>query len=73
MKNLFLGALAAGLASSATIPLQRRPLTKQSLDKAAEIYKNGHFYPFNGLGEELPLKDYMNTQYFAEVSVGTPA
>lgn len=73
MKNLILGALAAGLAATATIPLQKRPLTKASLEKAAQIYKNGHYYPFNGLGEELPLKDYMNTQYFAEVSVGTPS
>lgn len=72
MKNLFIGALAVGVVLSANIPLKKRELTKAGLDKLAAIYKNAHAYPFNGLGEELPLKDYMNTQYFAEVNVGTP-
>lgn len=30
-------------------------------------------YTANTLGGHIPLKDYMNTQYFAEVQVGTPA
>lgn len=28
----------------------------------------------NGVyGEDVPIADYMNTQYFATVSIGTPA
>ena len=72
MKNLLLSGLTAGVVLSANIPLKKKELTRAGLEKLAAIYKNGQPYPSNGLGEQLPLKDYMNTQYFAEVSVGTP-
>lgn len=32
-----------------------------------------HKYFGAPLGEDVPITDYMNTQYFAEVSIGTPA
>lgn len=35
---------------------------KEKLDNGEVRTENGH----------IPLKDYMNTQYFAEVQVGTP-
>ena len=58
---------------TANIPLTKRTISKASLAKQAAFYKNKAFSEDNGLGENLPLKDYMNTQYFAEVSVGTPS
>lgn len=53
------------------------PLTKKPLSKAAFMnFKERTAEPqrvSNGLGDHIPLKDYMNTQYFAQVEVGTPA
>lgn len=51
MKNLFLGALVAGVAMTANIPLTKRTITKASLAKQAAFYKNKDFsIEDNGLG-----------------------
>ena len=30
------------------------------------------YYNANAYGQDLPVKDYMNTQYFVEATIGTP-
>ena len=62
-------------ASSAVVLGGRIPLSKKTVSKAAfmnykESAQNGERFKAvatNGLGAVIPLKDYMNTQYFAEV------
>lgn len=72
MQKLALIALLAGSTIAANIPLRKKALTRASLEKARDSYKNIKFLD-NGLGADLPVKDYMNTQYFVDVQVGTPA
>jgi len=72
MQKLTIVALIAGAALSANIPLKKKELTRANLEKQRAAYKNGKFLD-NGLNADLPVKDYMNTQYFVDVQVGTPA
>jgi hypothetical protein len=70
-------AVIAALFSTSSFTFANKiPLTKKPLSKAAYYnYKENMNMPVasNGLGTVIPLKDYMNTQYFVEVAVGTPA
>lgn len=76
MQKLALLLLLASSALSAKIPLRKQMLSKEKVltfrDRLARGPATTYFD--NGLvGSHVPVKDYMNTQYFVEVSVGTPA
>lgn len=65
-----------GVASAEKIPLVKRNLTaehylasKNILEKQVEA----GYLSASDNGAHVHLKDYMNTQYFATVSIGTPA
>jgi len=64
---------AAGLvavAEAGRIPLIKNELTKQDIEAQRLFFEYNAEEMANG---ELPVKDYMNTQYFVNISVGTPA
>lgn len=63
-----IAALLATAAVGGKIPLSRRTIPKATYSYLKEKLANSDAAA-NG---HLPLKDYMNTQYFAEVQVGTP-
>jgi len=66
-------ATAASLlvaTSAERIPLIKRELTTAHLE-ASMAHLNQDFSAANG--NKIHIKDYMNTQYMAKVSVGTPA
>ena len=58
----------------AKIPLRKVELTKEKVltmrDRLAR--ESQPLFLDNGLGENVPVKDYMNTQYFVDVKIGTP-
>lgn len=58
--------LLLGLALGARIPLQYRDLTEGELTSLQEALLEPQ------ANDEFPLKDYMNTQYFIELELGTP-
>jgi len=66
----------ASAALTAKIPLKKQELQMDNLlgyKQALEQSMPAKFLQDTGLGEEVPVKDYMNTQYFVEVKLGTPA
>lgn len=71
MQKYVLAALLASCAVGARVPLSKRVHTKDALHAYKE--KIAHFNPGFLNGASVPIKDYMNTQYFVEVQVGTPA
>ncbi len=68
-------ALLFGACLSAKIPLQKRALSMASLMNQRERLQSIGSGKFLGgsYGEEVPISDYENTQYFANIAVGTPA
>ncbi|CDW88152.1 cathepsin d [Stylonychia lemnae] len=74
MQKLAVLLLLASSALTAKIPLRKVQITKQKFLSAKERL-NSEVPKFldNGLGESIPVKDYMNTQYFVDVEIGTPA
>lgn len=73
MQKLVLLALVCGAALSEKIPLFKKPLTKKTLETQRAAYESlGTNFLSSLEGNEVPLKDYMNTQYFAMAQVGTP-
>ena len=66
----FAAALIA-VANAGRIPLKKADLTAEDIDAQRMYYE--YAAEAMSLGGELPVKDYMNTQYFVEISVGTPA
>ena len=75
MQKLALVLLLASSVLSAKIPLRKKPLTKENVLTFRDRLSRGtaNSYIDNGLGSNIPVKDYMNTQYFVDVSIGTPA
>lgn len=73
MQKLVLLALLSCAAFGAKIPLMKRELTREILERQQAIYEARIKQFLNGVGEELPVKDFMNTQYFVEATIGTPA
>jgi hypothetical protein len=61
--------LALGVLS-ANVPLKRKELNLQRFKKYLDTLETTNFGDSDA---DIPLKDYMNTQYFAQVSIGTPA
>ncbi len=68
MNKLAIVALLVSVVFSARIPLIKKELSKDKLLKYRDQMHNQKF-----LNSDISLKDYMNTQYFAQVSIGTPA
>ena len=62
-------ALIAG-AEAARIPLKKNNLSFEDIEAQRMYYS---YAAEEMLGGKLPVKDYMNTQYFVEIEVGTPA
>jgi hypothetical protein len=75
MNKLVVLALLFGSILSAKIPLIKKPLTRANLLAQKERLESRGVNKFlkGTYGEEVPVSDYMNTQYFAEVQIGTPA
>lgn len=68
MQIQVLVALLFGAAMAAKIPLIKKTHSVSNLLEYRDKISNARF-----LNGPVPLKDYMNTQYFVEVEVGTPA
>lgn len=69
----FAAALVAGLATAERVNLHYNPLTKQDLLAQRDAIMMRHQYLFNGVtNDQWPVKDYMNTQYFIDITIGTP-
>ena len=68
----FTAALAAAFVAAANaerVPLHHNSLTVEGI----QAQKNYYMQMAMSNAEEVPVKDYMNTQYFVNVDVGTPA
>jgi hypothetical protein len=78
MKTILILALCVALALSHRIPLKKQEVTKKELlaKKAKlaspEFLKESTKLLGSGLNH-IPVNDYMDTQYFAEIRIGTPA
>lgn len=74
MQKLAVLLLLASSALTAKIPLRKAQLTKEKvLTMRDRLNREPLNFNDNGLGTNVPVKDYMNTQYFVDVSIGTPA
>lgn len=67
MKSIAIAALL-GVASTGRIPVKKVNMTKAMYNNQQHMI-NAKFLG----GEHVTIKDYMNAQYFIELSVGTPA
>merc|ERR1712176_586567 len=57
------------MASADRIPLKHNHLSVADyISQKAQLTRRAEQW---GLGESIPVKDYMNTQYFVEVSLGS--
>jgi len=68
---LFKVALLAAATQAAIVPLVHKPMTYESYmtTKAKhDMLKDAPTKP-----DSIPVKDYMNTQYFMDITIGTPA
>jgi saccharopepsin len=76
MHKLTIAALLASAALTAKIPLRKQELQIDNLLVYKQALEQGlpaKFLQDDGLGKEVPVKDYMNTQYFVDIKLGTPA
>ncbi|CDW73218.1 cathepsin d [Stylonychia lemnae] len=76
MQKLALVALLASSALTAKIPLIKKDMTKEQYFALKERIENRSYenkFLDNGLESHIPVKDFMNTQYFVEAQIGTPA
>ena len=65
----FTAALVAAV-NAGKIPLHKAELSLEDVEAQRMFYE---YHSEEILGGKLPVKDYMNTQYFVTVQVGTPA
>lgn len=75
MQKLALLLLLASSAFSAKVPLIKKSMTKQQYYSIKSRVESNSYQPKfldTGLEQHVPLKDFMNTQYFVEVEIGTP-
>lgn len=74
MRKISVIALLVASVLTAKIPLRKQQVTKQAfLEYKDRVTTGQRKFLDNGLGSDIPVKDYMNTQYFVDVQVGTPA
>lgn len=71
MQNLFVVALLLGTAITTTIPIQKRPMTKELYLRQKEMVERKYLQ--QEVGDSIKIADYMNTQYFINIEIGTPA
>lgn len=64
-----LAAACIAAVSAERVAVHHKPLTMEGI----QSQKNYYMQMANANSEEVPVKDYMNTQYFVNVDVGTPA
>jgi hypothetical protein len=60
-------AALCALATAEKIPLHHNPLTKAGLMSQVD------YHQARANTQEVPVKDFSNTQYFIDVEIGTPA
>ena len=70
-KSVFAAAVLGCLANGERVPLVKNQLSVDQLlsqkykwERRAELFLNE--------GEDVPVKDFSNTQYFINIEVGTP-
>lgn len=68
----FACALIAGLAMADKIPVHYNPLSKSQLLAQRDYIGKRSYAHMAGATAEWPVKDYMNTQYFIDIQIGTP-
>lgn len=71
MKFTFAAALVT-FANAARIQLHHQPLTVEGVKSQVNRVYNYDSDKFLSAGSEIPVKDYMNTQYFITATIGTP-
>ena len=73
MKNnlFFILSSLIGCTFAAKIPIKHVPLSYPVVQTMKDRLMNQTLVT-EILGDTFPVKDYMNTQYFIEVMVGTP-
>lgn len=72
MLKLSFAAALATFANAARIPLHHQPLTMEGVKSQLTRVYNYDSEKFLKEGSDIPVKDYMNTQYFITVTIGTP-
>jgi hypothetical protein len=76
MQKVFLLGSAVLAVVAEKLPLIKRELTIENLQAMRQRLEQGapseHFLQ-QASNDEIYVKDYMNTQYFLEVNIGTPA
>ena len=72
MKYSFALAALVACAAAERIALKQNSLNLQDIKVQKEVMAN-HLYERASNTTEVPVKDYMNTQYFIEAQIGTPA
>jgi hypothetical protein len=71
MKSLVLTALLATTALGGKIPIEKVHQTMEQFQDYADSLAAGHHY-FLKDDADIPVIDYMNTQYFVDVCIGSP-
>jgi hypothetical protein len=71
MNKFATASIFATMALTARVPLIKKDLSKAALADYREKLANNEYQMLSG--SEINVKDYMNTQYMANVNVGTPA
>jgi len=68
----FLATLTIAYADILRMPLEKKPLTIESLLQATQLEKELLYSKYGGSGNVV-ISDYQNAQYFGPISIGTPA
>lgn len=71
MQKFIFACLLVGATFGENIPLHKKTLTKQSVLKERQVRAITEIKHSTN-ERDVPIKDYMNTQYFVEASIGTP-
>ena len=69
----FVFAALVGAATAAKIPLRHNKLTLEGYHHQKAILEARAAEMMGETTHEVPVKDHMNTQYFVDVEIGTPA
>ncbi len=72
MKTAVALALIISVTLAAKIPLVTKDLSIKNLQATKLRLEQGKVEGMLGVGADVPLRDYMNTQYFVNVCIGTP-
>lgn len=75
MQKLALLALLASSTLAVKVPLIKKEMTKENYYAIKERVESGTYsnkFLDTGLESHIPVKDFMNTQYFVDVEIGTP-